>query len=73
MKKQDIVFFDVQIIIKTCPLLFTMSGIFSSRNKNSFKKQDIVGGVRVWSIIYMINSNGTPPTMSCFFSSKNEK
>ena len=37
------------------------------------KKQDIVGGVRVWSIIYMINSNGTPPTMCRIISSKNKK
>ena len=50
-----------------------MFSILASKIRKMIKKQDIVGGVRVWSIIYMINSNGTPPTMSCFFSSKNEK
>ena len=50
-----------------------MSGIFGRRNKNSLKKQDIVGGVRVWSIIYMINFHGTLPTMCRIISSKNKK
>ena len=50
-----------------------MSGIFGRRNKNSLKKQDIVGGVRVWSIIYIINFHGTPPTMCRIISSKNKK